>query len=420
MIGKKLPFTKEQIEQITKIYPTPFHIYDEKGMLAYARKFNEAFSWNEGFKEYYAIKAAPNPFLMKLLRKEGLGIDCSSLAELVLAERMGMRGEEIMFTSNDTPAEEFRKAVELGAIINLDDIKHIDYLEKHAGLPELICLRYNPGALKEGNVIIGNPQESKYGFTREQLFEGYQMLKKKGVKRFGIHTMVASNELDADYFVETAGIVFELILEISKETGIRFEFANLGGGIGIPYKNEHKPVDLNKVSNGIKELYEQLIVANGLVPLKIFFESGRVITGPFGFLVSKVLHVKETYKKYAGLDSCMANLMRPALYGAYHHISVLGKEDRPHMFLYDVTGSLCENNDKFAINRLLPELEPGDIVVIHDTGAHGHSMGFNYNGKLRSAELLLRENGDVVQIRRAETLDDYFATLDFSALPNFG
>jgi diaminopimelate decarboxylase len=419
MIGKKLPFTKEQIEKITAEYPTPFHIYDEKGMRAYARRFNEAFSWNEGFKEYYAIKAAPNPFVMKLLRKEGLGIDCSSMAELVLAERTGMRGEEIMFTSNDTPAEEFRKAAELGAIINLDDIKHIDYLEKHAGLPELICLRYNPGALKEGNIIIGNPEESKYGFTREQLFDGYARLKQKGVKRFGVHTMVASNELDADYFVETAGIVFELIVEIARETGIRFEFANLGGGIGIPYKNEHKPVDLIRVSNGIRELYDELIVGNGLAPLKIFFESGRAITGPYGFLVARVLHVKETYKKYAGLDACMANLMRPALYGAYHHISVLGKEDRPHTFLYDVTGSLCENNDKFAINRLLPELEPGDTIVIHDTGAHGHSMGFNYNGKLRSAELLLRENGDVVQIRRAETLDDYFATLDYNALPEF-
>jgi len=419
MIGKKLPFTKEQIEQIIKTYPTPFHIYDEKGMIEYARRFNGAFSWNEGFKEYYAIKSAPNPFLMKLLRKEGLGIDCSSMAELVLAERVGMRGEEIMFTSNDTPAAEFKKAMELGAVINLDDVKHIEYLEKHAGLPELICLRYNPGALKEGNIIIGNPEESKYGFTREQLFEGYQVLKEKGVKRFGIHTMVASNELDADYFVETAGIVFELILEISKETGIHFEFANLGGGIGIPYKSEHKPVDLMRVSNGIKELYEQLIVANGLAPLKIFFESGRAITGPFGFLITKVLHIKETYKKYAGLDSSMANLMRPALYGAYHHISVLGKEDRPHTFLYDVTGSLCENNDKFAINRLLPELTPGDTLVIHDTGAHGHSMGFNYNGKLRSAELLLRENGEVVEIRRAETLDDYFATLNYEALPEF-
>ncbi|MGE4587828.1 MAG: diaminopimelate decarboxylase [Mangrovibacterium sp.] len=419
MIGKKLPFTKKQIEQIASVYPTPFHLYDEKGILAYTRRFIEAFSWNEGFKEYYAIKAAPNPFLMKLLRKNGLGIDCSSMAELVLAERLGMRGEEIMFTSNDTPAEEFRKAAELGAIINLDDIKHIEYLEKHAGLPELVCLRYNPGALKEGNVIIGNPQESKYGFTREQLVKGYLMLKRKGVKRFGIHTMVASNELDADYFVETAAIIFELIAEIAEESGIHFEFANLGGGIGIPYKNEHKPVDLNRISQGIRDLYEQYIVRNGLSPLKIFFESGRAITGPFGFLISKVLHIKETYKKYAGLDSCMANLMRPALYGAYHHISVLGKEGKPHTFLYDITGSLCENNDKFAINRLLPELEPGDVVVIHDTGAHGHSMGFNYNGKLRSAELLLRENGEVVQIRRAETLDDYFATLDFSALPAF-
>ncbi len=419
MIGKKLPFTKEQIERIIAQYPTPFHIYDEKGMIENARKFIGAFSWNGGFKEYYAIKAAPNPFLMKLLRREGLGIDCSSLAELVLAEKLGMRGEEIMFTSNDTPAKEFQKAIELGAIINLDDIKHIDYLEKCAGLPELICLRYNPGALKEGNVIIGKPEESKYGFTREQLFEGYRILKEKGVKRFGIHTMVASNELDSDYFVETADIIFDLIIEISKEVGIRFEFANLGGGIGIPYKNEHKPVDIEKVSLGIRDRYEKCIVANGLAPLKIFFESGRAITGPYGFLVSTVLHIKETYKKYAGLDSCMTNLMRPALYGAYHHITVLGKENEQHKHLYDVTGSLCENNDKFAINRLLPDMEPGDIVVIHDTGAHGHSMGFNYNGKLRSAELLLRDNGEVVQIRRAETLDDYFATLDFDAAVDF-
>lgn len=419
MIGKKLPFTKEQIEQIIEKHPTPFHIYDEKGMVEYARKFNEAFSWNEGFKEYYAIKAAPNPFLMKLLRKEGFGIDCSSMAELVLAEKLGMRGEEIMFTSNDTPAYEYQKAVELGAIINLDDISHINFLETHAGLPELVCCRYNPGALKEGNIIIGNPEESKYGFTREQLVEGYKLLKEKGVKRFGIHTMVASNELDADYFVETAEIVFDLIVEVSKETGIRFEFANLGGGIGIPYKNEHKPVDLQKVSAGIKERYEKLIVANGLAPLKVFFESGRAITGPYGYLVSKVLHIKETYKKYAGLDSCMANLMRPALYGAYHHITVMGKESQPHRYLYDVTGSLCENNDKFAINRLLPEIAPNDIVVIHDTGAHGHSMGFNYNGKLRSAELLLRENGEVAEIRRAETLDDYFATLNFGSLQEF-
>jgi diaminopimelate decarboxylase len=419
MIGKKLPFTKEQIEKITETYPTPFHIYDEKAMMAYARYFNESFSWNEGFKEYYAIKAAPNPYLMKLLRKEKFGIDCSSMAELVLAERLGMRGEEIMFTSNDTPAYEFQKAMELGAIINLDDIKHIDYLEQHAGIPELVCFRYNPGALKEGNIIIGNPEDSKYGFTRDQLFEGYKRLKAKGVKRFGIHTMVASNELDANYFVETADIIFDTIVDLARELDIRFEFANLGGGIGIPYKNEHKPVDLKVVSEGIKDRYEKYIVANGLAPLKIFFESGRAITGPYGYLISEVLHIKETYKKYAGLDACMANLMRPALYGAYHHITVLGKENGPCNTIYDVTGSLCENNDKFAVNRLLPEVNPGDLIVIHDTGAHGHSMGFNYNGKLRSAELLLRENGEVVQIRRAETLDDYFTTLDFDGLKDF-
>lgn len=419
MREKKLPFDKEKLEQITEKHPTPFHIYDEKGMLDYAKKFTDAFSWNEGFKEYYAIKAAPNPFLMKLLRKQGFGIDCSSMAELLLAEKLGMRGEEIMFTSNDTPAYEFQKAKELGAIINLDDIKHIEYLEKHAGLPELVSFRYNPGTLKGGNIIIGNPEDSKYGFTREQLFEGYKILKEKGVKRFGIHTMVASNELDADYFIETAEIIFDVIVDIAKELDIRFEFANLGGGIGIPYKSEHKPVDLDRVSAGIKDLYEKLIVGNGLDPLKIFFESGRAITGPFGFLVSRVLHIKETYKKYAGLDSCMANLMRPALYGAYHHVTVMGKEGNPHKHLYDVTGSLCENNDKFAVNRLLPEIEPEDLVVIHDTGAHGHSMGFNYNGKLRSAELLLRENGDVVEIRRAETMDDLFATLDFDAANQF-
>ncbi len=419
MQGKTLPFSKEQLEKIIEKYPTPFHIYDEKGMVEYARYFNQCFEWNEGFKEFYAIKAAPNPYIMKILRKEGFGIDCSSMAELLLAEKVGMRGEEIMFTSNDTPAEEFKKAIELGAIINLDDISHIDFLNETTGMPDLVCFRYNPGALKGGNIIIGNPEDSKYGFTREQLFEGYKKLKSLGVKRFGLHTMVASNELDPDYFIETAEIVFDLIVDLHKELGIRFEFANLGGGIGIPYRSEHKPVNMKKVSKGIKERYESMIIANGLAPLRIYFESGRAITGPFGFLVSKVLHLKETYKKYVGLDASMANLMRPALYGAYHHITVLGKEDQPHTNLYDVTGSLCENNDKFAINRLLPEIKRGDIVVIHDTGAHGHSMGFNYNGKTRSAELLLRENGEVVQIRRRETIDDYFATLDFDGLKKF-
>jgi diaminopimelate decarboxylase len=394
-------------------------LYDERGIRAYARKFNAAFAWNQGFREFYAIKACPNPYLMKILRSEGFGIDCSSLAELEMAERVGMRGEEIMFTSNDTPAQEYQKAVALGAMINLDDISHLPFLEKCCGIPELICFRYNPGALKEGNFIIGNPEEAKYGFTREQLFQGYKLAKEKGVRRFGIHTMVASNELDPNYFVETAEIVFELVVEISKTVGISFEFANLGGGIGIPYKPEQTPVDLDLMSRGIKKLYNDLIVKNGLKPMKIFFESGRAITGPFGCLVTRLLHIKDTYKKYAGVDACMANLMRPALYGSYHHITVLGKGQVPHNTLYDVTGSLCENNDKFAINRLLPELEPGDILVVHDTGAHGYAMGFNYNGKLRSSELLLRENGEVVQIRRAETIEDYFATLDFAGLAKF-
>jgi diaminopimelate decarboxylase len=419
MKGKKLPFSKEEILNIIDSYPTPFHIYDEKGMLDYARYFNECFSWNEGFKEYYAIKASPNPYLMKLLHQQNFGIDCSSLAELILAEKVGLRGEEIMFTSNDTPVEEYQKAIDLGAIINLDDITHIDYLDKHVGVPEMVCIRYNPGALKEGNAIIGNPEDSKYGFTREQLFLGYKKLIEKGVKRFGIHTMVASNELDSDYFIETAEIVFDTILDLNKELGIKFEFANLGGGIGIPYKNEHKPVDLKRVSEGIKDRYNKIIIANDLAPLKIFFESGRAITGPFGFLVSKVLHMKETYKKYVGLDASMHNLMRPAMYGAYHHLTVVGKENQPHKMIYDVTGSLCENNDKFAINRLLPEIEVDDIVVIHDAGAHGHSMGFNYNGKLRSAELLLRENGEVIEIRRKETIEDYYATIDFNGLTDF-
>jgi len=330
-----------------------------------------------------------------------------------------MSGDEIMFTSNDTPVDEYKKAVALGAIINLDDISHIQYLDDNIGLPELVCFRYNPGSLKEGNAIIGHPEEAKYGFTRSQLFEGYQILIDKGVKRFGIHTMVASNELDPDYFAGTAQILFELIADLSKKLNISFEFANLGGGIGIPYKPDQNEVDLDRMSKGIKANYDKYITGNGLSPIKLYFESGRAITGPYGYLVSTVLHIKDTYKKYAGLDSSMANLMRPALYGSYHHISVPGKEESTTKIMYDVTGSLCENNDKFAINRVLPKLAAGDIVVIHDTGAHGHSMGFNYNGKLRSAELLLREEGEVVEIRRAETLDDYFATLDLNGIDSF-
>ncbi len=419
MPEKKLPFTHKQLDAIIDKYPTPFHIYDEKAIRKNARDFKKAFAWNKGFKEFFAVKACPNPYIMKMLQAEGFGADCSSVAELVLSQKTGIVGEEIMFSSNDTPAEEFLKAKKLKAIINLDDITHIDYLEKHAGLPELICLRYNPGPLKKGNVIIGHPEEAKYGFTRDQLFEGYRICRDKGVKRFGIHTMVASNELDPNYFVETAEILFNLIVEISHALNIRFEFANLSGGVGIPYRPEQERIDVQKMTSGIREKYDAIIAANGFAPLKIFTECGRYITGPYGYLVSKVLHVKNTYKKFAGLDACMANLMRPALYGAYHHISVVGKEKRPHDVLYDVTGSLCENNDKFAIDRMLPRLAPGDTVVIHDAGAHGYAMGFNYNGKLRSAELLLREDGSVVKIRRAETVEDYLRTLDFKGLKRF-
>lgn len=419
MAEKIIPFSKEQIERIIETYPTPFHIYDEKAIRENARYFKNAFSWNEGFKEYYAIKAAPNPYLMKILREEGFGIDCSSIAELELAKRVGMHGDEIMLTSNDTPAFELQLAKDLGAIINLDDISHIAYLEKHVGLPDTICMRYNPGDLKQGNLIIGHPEDAKFGFTHEQIIEGYEMLKAKGVNHFGIHTMVASNELDPDYFIETAEILFKLIIEASAKTGVKIEFANLGGGIGIPYRPEEKAVDMEYVSAGIKKLYDEMIVSNNLAPIKLFFESGRAITGPYGYLVTKVRHIKNTFKKFAGLDACMVNLMRPAMYGAYHHITVLGKENQPATEKYDVTGSLCENNDKFAIGRMLPELQPEDIVVIHDAGAHGHSMGFNYNGKLKSAELLLRENGEVAEIRRAETVEDYFGTLDFNGLKDF-
>ncbi|MDD5572106.1 MAG: diaminopimelate decarboxylase, partial [Bacteroidales bacterium] len=363
MTEKKIPFTKEQLEKIIEKFPTPFHIYDEKALRQRARKLNDTFSWNAGFREYFAIKATPNPYLMKILKAEGFGIDCSTLAELELAGRTGMKGEEIMLTSNDTPAEEFIKAKELGAIINLDDIMHIPFLEKNAGIPDLICFRYNPGSLKDGNSIIGQPEEAKYGLTREQLFGAYRMMRDKGVKRFGIHTMIVSNELDAEYFIDTARILFGVIVDISKKLKIRFEFANLGGGVGIPYKPEETEVDMTIVSKGIQSYYKELISANGLEPMKVFLELGRAVTGPCGYLVSKVLHIKDTYKKYAGLDACMANLMRPAIYGSYHHITVLGKENFRHDTLYDATGSLCENNDKFAINRLLPELERGDIVV---------------------------------------------------------
>jgi diaminopimelate decarboxylase (EC 4.1.1.20) len=419
MVSKQVPFTKEKLTEIIEKYPTPFHIYDEKGIIENARKLKGAFSEVNGFKEYFAVKALPNPYIMKLLKAEGFGADCSSLPELLLAEKTGIVGEDIMFSSNDTPEEEFIKAKELGAIINLDDISHIEYLEEVAGLPEIVCCRYNPGPLKEGNAIIGNPEEAKYGFTREQLFEGYRMMKEKGVKRFGMHTMVASNELDPEYFIETAKILFELIAELSKELDIKFEFVNLGGGIGIPYRPEQEPVSYDVIAKGVRKAYDEIIRANGLHPLKIFLECGRVITGPYGYLVTTVRHLKHIYKDYVGTDACMANLMRPALYGSYHHITVIGKEKEEVTQLYDVTGSLCENNDKFAIDRLLPKVTRGDVLVIHDAGAHGHAMGFNYNGKLRSAEILLRPDESFVEIRRAETVDDYFATLDMSGLSDF-
>ncbi|MDO8576874.1 MAG: diaminopimelate decarboxylase [Candidatus Daviesbacteria bacterium] len=416
MTKKTLPFSESFIEEIIKKYPTPFHIYDETGIRENAKRFYKAFSWVDNFKNYFAVKALPNPHILKILKEESMGVDCSSLPELVLAEKVGFKGKEIMFSSNDTPPNEFKKAKELGAIINLDDITHIKMLEQVAGIPEIICFRYNPGPLRKGNRFIGNPAEAKYGLTKDQLFEGYKIMRDKGVKRFGLHTMVVSNELDVNALVETVAMLFDLIVEISKTLEIKFEFVNLGGGIGIPMKPDEKAVDLEDLSGKIKKLYQEKIAKNGLIPLRIVMECGRMVTGPYGYLVTTVIHEKHTYKEYIGVDACMANLMRPALYGAYHHETVLGKEDKPKTYTYDVTGSLCENNDKFAIDRKLPKVEIGDILVIHDSGAHGHAMGFNYNGKLRSAELLLQLGGKVKQIRRAETIDDYFATLDFSGL----
>ena len=410
---KEVPFSLEKIQKLTKEYPTPFHIYDEKGIVENARRMKEVFSWIPGFKNYYAVKACPNPSILEILKKEGFGADCSSLPELVLADRAGIRGEDIMFTSNDTPEEEFIKAKELGAVINLDDMTHIEKLERSAGIPELICFRYNPGSARQGNVIIGKPEEAKYGLTYEQIMEAYPLAKEKGAKRFGLHTMVASNELDPVYFIETARMLFEIAVQLKEKFDISLEFVNMGGGVGIPYKPEEKAVDLDSVSKGMKEEYEKLIIPAGLDPLRVVFECGRVITGPYGYLVTRVRQIAKKYKDYVGVDACMTNLMRPALYGAYHHITVLGKEEAARTAVYDVTGSLCENNDKFAIDRRLPEIDDGDFLVIHDTGAHGYAMGFNYNGKLRSAELLLKKDGSVQLIRRAETMDDYFATLNF-------
>lgn len=412
MTEKNFPLDEKNLREIIKKYPTPFHLYDEKTIKENFRRLRESFSWAAEFMEYFAVKALPNPHIVKILAEDGAGTDCSSLAELIISERAGVTGEKIMLTSNDTPADEFQKAISLGAIINLDDITHIDFLEKCAGFPKILSFRYNPAdIMNNGNDIIGKPSEAKYGLTRRQIFDAYKISLSKGVKRFGLHTMIASNERATETFLYTAQIMFELAVEIKKQLGISLEFVNLGGGFGIPYRPEENPVDFKAVGAGIFELYKKILVPNDLSKIRIATESGRAMTGNAGWLVSTVIHEKNTYKNYIGLDSCMANLMRPALYGAYHHITILGKENLPAENVYDVTGSLCENNDKFAINRKLPKIDIGDILIIHDTGAHGHAMGFNYNGKLRSAELLLRENGEIKLIRRAETLDDYFATL---------
>lgn len=411
MSKKIFPLSADKLEKVIEKYPTPFHIYDEKAIRSNMQRLFKAFSWAPGFREYYAVKAAPNPRLLQILSEEGAGADCSSLAELILSDKSGITGERIMLTSNDTPADEFQKAIELGAVINLDDISHIEYLEKNAGLPKIISFRYNPGPVIEGNDIIGKPEEAKYGLTREQLFEAYSIIKQKGIKRFGLHTMVISNELNNNAFIATASMMFKLAAELKEKLDISMEFINLGGGIGIPYRPEETEVDLEAVGEGIRKVYEEILIPAGLNHTEIAFESGRAITGPYGYLVSTVLHEKKTYKDYVGLDSSMANLMRPGMYGAYHHAIVSGKENEPCTNTYDLTGSLCENCDKFAIDRKLPKIDIGDKIIIFDTGAHGHSMGFNYNGKLRSAELLLREDGSIELIRRAETLDDYFATL---------
>lgn len=413
MTHKQFPWTKAEIEAVAAQYPTPFYLYDEHGLREQVRQLNAAFSWNPGFKEYFAVKATPNPVILRVLHEEGCGTDCSSLAELVLSEKVGIRGEEIMFTSNNTPAAEFQKARELGAIINLDDLRHLNFLEREVGLPELLSFRYNPGPLRSGNAIIGDPREAKFGLTRTQLFEAYRNACDKGVSRFGLHTMVVSNELSQAALVETARMMFELAVELATTLDIRIELINIGGGVGIPYRPEQPAVDLHALAGAIRSAYTATIAAQGLDPIRLCMECGRLITGPHGFLITRVRHEKETYKRYVGLDATMADLMRPALYGAYHHLTVLGKEALPAKQIYDVTGSLCENNDKFAIDRPLPDVEIGDVIAIHDAGAHGHSMGFNYNGKLRAAELLWRLDGSVELIRRRETLEDYFATLQF-------
>ena len=412
----KKPFvTKEKVEEIVKTYPTPFHIYDEKGIRENAKAVKEAFAWNPGFKEYFAVKATPNPFLIKILHEYGCGTDCSSMTELMLSKAMGITGEDVMFSSNDTPFEEYTYAKELGAIINLDDITHIDFCEEACGgkLPETMSCRFNPGGVFQmSNGIMDNPGDAKYGLTTEQMFEAYEILMKKGVKYFGMHAFLASNTVTNEYYPQLAGQMFKLAVELHEKTGADIRFINLSGGVGIPYKPDQTPNDIRMIGEGVRKIYEEILVPAGMGDVAIYTEMGRFMMGPYGQLVTKAIHEKHTHKEYIGVDACAVNLMRPAMYGSYHHITVLGKEEAVCDHKYDVTGSLCENNDKFAIDRMLPEIEMGDYLVIHDTGAHGYAMGYNYNGKLKSSELLLKEDGSVQLIRRAETPKDYFATLD--------
>ncbi|WP_281532658.1 diaminopimelate decarboxylase [Anaerocolumna aminovalerica] len=411
----KKPFvTLEQLKEITKKYPTPFHIYDEKGIRENARRLKEAFAWNSGFKEYFAVKATPNPFILKILQEEGCGADCSSMTELMLSEAIGFSGNDIMFSSNATPAEEFIKAREMNGTINLDDFTHIDFLEKVAGIPETISCRYNPGGVfKISTDIMDNPGEAKFGFTKEQMVEGFKILKSKGVKNFGIHSFLASNTVSNEYYPTLARVLFELAVELKEKTGADIKFINLSGGIGIPYMPDQEPNDIMVIGEGVRKAFEEVLVPAGMGEVSIFTELGRYMLAPYGHLVATAIHEKHIHKEYIGLDASAVNLMRPAMYGAYHHITVMGKEDGPCDHKYDITGSLCENNDKFAVDRMLPKIDMGDFLVIHDTGAHGFAMGYNYNGKLRSSELLLKEDGSVQLIRRAETPKDYFATFDF-------
>ena len=412
-----LPFTKDQLESIVKQYSTPFHIYDEAGIRANVKRLQESFAWNEGFREYFAVKALPNPAIMRLLFDIGCGMDCSSLTELMLSRSVGITGHDIMFSSNDTPANEFQLASDMGVLINLDDITHIDFLAKNGGIPKTVCLRFNPGGeFLLGNTIMGNPGEAKYGMTRNQLSEAVTRLMAMGAEEFGLHAFLVSNTTDDDYYPALARKLFKTAVELQQETGAKFTFVNLSGGIGIPYRPYEKETDIRYIGEEVKREYDNIVAPSGL-KLRIFTELGRYITGPFGYLVTRAIHKKETHKKYIGVDACACNLMRPAMYGAYHHITVMGKENDPLTNVYDVVGSLCENNDKFAVDRPLPKTEPGDLLVIHDTGAHGFSMGYNYNGKLRSAELLLKPDGSAQLIRRAETPEDYFGTLDILNLP---